>query len=165
MAFDSNRRADVFLTVESASGKVPFPHGERSSTPQPHFKSDYEIMAEQLRDEPRNTLSCLVALLEVPRWMTGLWQSVELTKGVFQRIPGGWLNNRSGAPVFVSFAEARQWIENRIVELGLDADLVNAWPHSHHSVSEDSAFYKLPFEVRMNCFRARTDVKATLTQE
>jgi hypothetical protein len=95
----------------------------------------------------------LLGLLEVPHWVEGLWQSVEMKNGVIQRIPNGWWNNRGGVPIFVSFETAKEWIAERIAELGLDESLVNAWPHSHHSLAEDSAFRRLSFAERMNRFK------------
>jgi len=149
--FDPNRKADVLLTVEVS----PSPVKRSTANPpdnaaaQPPEKLFFGV------SQPRDSLACLLLVLAVPRWMAGLWQDDILTGSVFSEVPGGWFNHRSGVPVFLSFVDARQWIDERIAELGLDADLVNAWPKSKHSFEWDREFYALPFEERMDIFRAR----------
>jgi hypothetical protein len=143
--FDPNRKADVLMTVETS----PLPAKRVAANPPSVIPPNG---VEQNRffgySEPRGELDCLLSVLGVPRWFAGLWQEDVLHGSVFSEVPGGWFNNRSGLPVFVSFETAREWIDERIVELGLDADLVRAWPKSDHGL-------ELPFESRMDFFRVR----------
>jgi hypothetical protein len=124
------------------------------SAPQPHHAaSEFEVMAERMRDEPRNSLACLMSVLQVPRWWAGSWSDDEYNeKKQLARISGGWRNAR-GDKQFLSFEQARQLISARVLELGLDEKVVNAYPTSHSTLAADAAWRNLSFERQMDGFR------------
>ena len=127
--------------------EVEEPHEFETSTPR--GASEWEIMAALMKDEPRDTLMCLMSLLEVPQMR--VWSEDEYdSNGKLSRIKGGWKSATEG---FVSYETAAQWIETRISELGLSAAKVHAWPTSHHSLAEDSAFRNKSFTDRVASFK------------
>jgi len=116
MSFDPNRKADIFVTVEGPNDKAPRTAKESPVPKQPRFASEYGEVFAQMTSSPRTELSCLLMLVQPQRWMKGLWGEER----------EGWHDTRTDT--FLSFDAARQLIADRIKELGLDANLVNAYP-------------------------------------
>jgi hypothetical protein len=108
--------------------------------------SEYDVVSAQMTSWPRSELSCLLMLVQPERWMKGLWGEER----------EGWHDTRTNT--FLSFDAARQLIADRIKELGLDATLVNAYPHSSlasrgETIADEMVFYRLPFDQRMLRFK------------
>jgi hypothetical protein len=115
-------------------------------TRQPRIASEYDEVFAQMTSAPRSELSCLLMLLQPPVWMAGLWGDED----------GGWRDARTDK--FFSFEQIREILDARIKELGLNADLVHAWPHSSladrgETIADERAFRRMSFEERMNKFR------------
>jgi hypothetical protein len=135
--------------------QTPVPEWAKGLTPQPDAPQDapfddrYEyaaIAAAAVAAYPvHSELSCILAILEPPIWMAGLWSKSE----------SGWKNSRPGG-ADLSFDDARALIESRIAELGLDANLVYAFPNQRgvfKSWQAEHAWHQLPFSKRMDRFR------------
>jgi len=152
MAYDPNKRADVFVVTESPD-KAPRTAkdspvkragvSDRSDwTPQ---MFEYQAEMDRMVSHPRSEISCLLGLLEPVQWMSGLHSDVD----------GGWHDSRTNT--FISFDTARQWIADRITELNLSPELVNSWPHERHPEINSQEFWRLDFETRMSRFRSSQD--------
>jgi hypothetical protein len=133
VALDSTRKADVFIVADD--GKTY--RGKRS---------EYSEALQRTMSVPRSGLFAELMLVQPPRWMVGLWADVD----------GGFRDARTGE--FFSFEQMREILDARITELGLDMNLVNAYLHfsladRNETVADEQAFWRTPFEQRMNKFR------------
>lgn len=127
---------------EIIDGKIDLvPLGEMNREP-----SEYDITVRQaMSAHPDDGLGCLLMLVQPARWMQGLWGDH----------PEGWTNARDNNKL-LTFADARQLIDARIVELGLNAEKVYAYPKSHSTWQDKHAFLNLPFAEQMQMFRPLT---------
>jgi hypothetical protein len=151
MAYDPNKRADVFMTVEgpdkaprtapkSLVTKQAVAADKTSSAPErTKPKNEFE---EQFGMTVWDEIIHKLRLLEVPVWISGHWANE----------PEGWRDKQTG--MFLHYNEAVQLLQDRISELGLDADRIHKYVHSTKSMLEVQAFDKLSFEIRMQKFRA-----------
>jgi hypothetical protein len=75
-------------------------------------------------------------------------------KGLWAETADGWRDSRTDT--ILTFDNARQLIADRIAELGLDADKVNAFPFQRDLFVDAQAeqnFWRASFEDRMKRFR------------
>jgi hypothetical protein len=120
---------------------------EGAPEPMPRTAQSLEVHPRCERDD----LMCIMSALRVPRWWDGKFSEDEYNeKKELVKIVGGW-KNASG---FMSFAEARAEIVLRIVELGLSAELVWAFPSSHSTWEADASWRSQPFQKMMDRFRS-----------
>jgi hypothetical protein len=142
--FNPTKNADVFVTVEGATDTAPAQRiaANQQNTTQREFTNEFARIGEKMKSEPRDTICCLLGLLEPPSWMEGSHSDEK----------GGWLDKRTEK--VISFEDARKIIADRVAELGLDTLLVEAWPTAVHSFAESQAFWGCAFEERMKRFRS-----------
>jgi hypothetical protein len=142
MGFDPNRKADVFMTVEGPTDRALRTAPKSPVMKQPRIASEYDEVFAQMTSSPRSGIFSELMLVQPQRWMKGLWGDED----------GGWRDARTRE--FFSFEQMREILDARIKELGLNADLVHAWPKHTSSLAEDQAFWRSDFEDRMKKFRA-----------
>lgn len=131
-------KIDPFIAFEIETDAKKAPVAQK-----PRELNEFEAIATSVADQPRDGISCLLGLVQPPRWMAGAWADRK----------EGWFDTRTGT--LLTFADARQLIEDRIKELDLDRELVYAWPHSHGTFAASGAFWHQEFSVRMNAFRRK----------
>lgn len=124
-------------------GKIDLP--ELGEMNRPVAEYDYTVRLA-MAEHPDDGLGCLLQVLRVPRWWAGLWG----------KVADGWRDKRTDT--VLTFDDARQLIDDRILELKLNSDKVWAYPKSYSSMAEDTAFWNVPFEERLNRFRSEQSI-------
>jgi hypothetical protein len=89
-------------------------------------------------------------LLQLPDLMDGEWLN---SGGHYDRHKGEWFN-REG-PTGIPISVMRDVVLGRIIELGLTKESVDKFvTRKGRTVAEEEAFYRLPFNERMNALRS-----------
>jgi hypothetical protein len=169
--FDPNAKSDQYMTIEGpASAQVVAPSRadlspadriaaarERAIQIQkesydgtygvevgPGYFKDYA--GDGTSEFEADILMMTLALLEVPKYMTGNWCN-----------PGGHYDRRTGAWMFGSFGvplqAIRAVVDDRVRELGLSDVLIAEYFGERHGVAEDQVFRRLSFADRIGKFR------------
>jgi hypothetical protein len=123
-------------------GSIPLP--ELRETPNPPAKQPSEFdeaIAFMMREHPDGGLGCLLDVLSEPRWMAGCWANNTW----------GWYDVRHREPLL--FKDGWVLVAKRIEELGLNADKVYAYPKSHSTLADYTAFIHADFQTQMERFR------------
>jgi hypothetical protein len=97
-----------------------------------------------------DTLVAEARLLQLPDLMDGEWIN---SGGHYDRQKGEWRNTEgsTGIPIDI----LRGVVLGRIVELGLTQETVDRYiTRKGRTIAEEEAFYRLPFNGRMNALRS-----------
>jgi hypothetical protein len=148
MSFDVNKKAKIVVVTGGPTEPV-----KKSSVPKapasPQFPEEAALM-KLLMDQPYDHLKFIASLIRLPRWREESW--------TLDKKRGGWLNWKNGKfGEFVSLAQLEAAIDSRILELGLDRELIEEWleqPGSAHEVWQTQ-----DFETQMRTFRRREETK------
>ncbi len=88
-------------------------------------------------------------LLELPDLLSGEWLN---SGGHYDRRKGEWFNTKGALGIPLSML--RDVVLLRIIELGLSIEVVDRYvTRRGRTVAEEEAFYRLPFEARMEALR------------
>jgi hypothetical protein len=113
-----------------------------ASTPKP-LSEFAEAARIAMLEHPDGGLECLLLLVKPERWMQGSWA----------RRPDGWFDVRTQTAL--TFDDARNLVDARIAELGLDAEKVYAHPVDRSmGAGEYTAFLNLRFSEQMRRFQS-----------
>jgi hypothetical protein len=89
-------------------------------------------------------------LLHLPDLVSGDWVN---SGGHYDREKGEWFNTKGATGIPISIL--RDVVLGRIIELGLTQELVDRYVvRKGRTVAEEEAFYRLPFNKRMNALQS-----------
>jgi hypothetical protein len=154
VGFNANRSVEVFIDVQVEPKALPAkPRASVSSSARTFYEQESAAQAD-----PSDSLFTLLEILRVPAFMPGgkynggRWVD---RCGRTDSKRGVWLNPRGSCETdAVPLDEIRGVIEERIKTLGLDRDLVFAYPTSRDMDGVTwLAFMRSPFEQKMARFR------------
>lgn len=176
MGFDPNRKAEILVTVEGPTDQIPRKESPVTADADPRFvdasatrdaitrqKAVRNMATEVIGGRGYNVdfagegtaeiyWDALVAqarLLQLPDLLSGDWLN---SGGHYNRQKGEWFNREgaTGIPIDI----LRGVVLARIIELDLSKDVVDQYvTRKGRTVAEEEAFYRLPFNERMNSLR------------
>jgi hypothetical protein len=142
MSFDVNKRAEILVVTGRPSESA-----NKSSVPKAFVPIQFlheTALMKMLMDQPYDHFKFIAAMIRVPRWHEESW--------TLDKKRGGWLNWKNGRfGEFVSLERLETAIASRILELGLDRELIEAW--LEQPGSEHDAWRAQDFETQMTRFR------------
>jgi hypothetical protein len=85
------------------------------------------------------------------------WTVANSGRAVYNPEKAAFVTRDAARTLLFSILDLRKKLDERISELGIDANLLDAWTHTPHTIAEGSSFDALSFEQKMATFRKGTE--------
>ena len=111
---------------------------------------DIDFAGEGTAELYWDALIAQARLLQLPDLLSGEWVN---SGGHYEKNKGEWFHTESATGISISVL--RDVVLGRIIELGLSKEVVDRYvTRKGRTVAEEEAFYRLPFNERINALRS-----------